>query len=198
MTGVEKLTKSIMDEAEAEAEITRHELLNKKEHARTKMLASVEFKTCEILDDANKQGAEKKKRMLAVYGLELRKTLLKAKREALDEAYEKALNELLSLPKGEYLAIVKKLLLKAVSTGDESVLVSPEEKHIDEAFLKGVNSELMAQGKAGKLHFGAKTTEIQSGFILQQGGLFIDCSFERTIMEMRESTETQTAKILFG
>jgi hypothetical protein len=92
---------------------------------------------------------------------------------------------------------VKKLLLENVSTGKETVLVSDGEKYIDGAFIGGINAELKAAGKEGLLSLG-KTPGIKSGFLLEEGGLTVDCSFGMVIKSLRESTETQVANILFG
>lgn len=197
MTGIEKLTQSIIDEAENEANDTLEKTKKHVGEARQKMLHAIEHKQNEILAHAEKNGAEQKKRMLAVFGLELRKELLKVKRDALDEAFEKALNALNALPRDQYLDLTGKLLIQSVKTGTETVLVSEAEKLIDEAFMLKFNAALKKQGNAGKLALG-RTSEIANGFILQEGGLVINCSFERIIRELRESAETQTAQILFG
>jgi V/A-type H+-transporting ATPase subunit E len=198
LAGVEKLIESIIEEAEREAARISGETEQKKAHAKQKLAAAVERKTRDILENANKTGAEQKKRMLAVYGLELRKEQLTVKRAALEEAYQKALAALKGLGKDEYLALVKKILLNTVSTGKESVLIGSDEKHIDAAFIQGVNAELQQQGKTGALALSGKKAAITSGFILQEGGMAIDCSFDMLIKELRDETETQAANILFG
>lgn len=198
LTGVEKLISSIIEEAQEEAEGTLAEANQKAEKLKQEINKAAEHNVKETLDNAHKNGTEKKKRMLAVYGLELRKELLTVKREALNEAYEKALIKLSQLNKEEYLALVKKLLLKIVSTGTESVSVSSEEKYIDAAFLDTVNAELKASGKAGDLKMSREKANIKNGFVLKQCGLIIDCSFDTLIKELRDSTESQVAQILFG
>ena len=197
LSGIEKLTQSILDEAESEARAIFDKAQQHIAQSKEKMLQTIEHRENAILSHAQKNGAEQKKRMLAVYGLELRKDQLKVKREALDIAFEKALSTLNNLPREKYLDLIGKLLAESVSTGSETVLISETEKYIDDAFIGGFNAELQKQGKAGRLLL-AKTSEIANGFVLQEGGLVINCSFERVLKELRESTETQAAKILFG
>lgn len=198
MTGVEKLVESILEEANSEAKSILEDAQKKREQQQKKMQAAADHKAKEILDLANIQGEENKKRMLAVYGLELRKQQLKEKRILLDEAYAKALDSILNLPKEDYLKLVSKLLSDTVLTGSEEVILSTNEKFIDQAFLDGVNNALLSKGKKGALHFGKEKADIAGGFILEEGGLFINCSFEMVIKELRDSTETQVAQILFG
>ena len=197
MTGVEKLTQSIIEEAETEVSDTLAKAQLHAGEARQRLLVAVEHKTNEILDAARKNGGEQKKRSLAVYGLEIRKEHLRVKRELLDEAYEKALSALVNLPRDGYLALVKKLLLDNICTGKETVLVSQDEKYLDEAFLNGIDEALKATGKEGRLSLD-KSADVKSGFVLQEGGLIINCSFDMVIKTLRESTETQAADILFG
>ncbi|MEL7609342.1 MAG: V-type ATP synthase subunit E family protein [Bacillota bacterium] len=197
MTGAEKLIESILDEAEKEALEISSQAQQKKEHSRQKLLAALEHRTSDILDQAHKDGRELKKRMLAVYGLELRKGLLREKRMLLDKAYEKALQRMSALPKEEYLSLVSKLLLDIVSTGREEIVIGENEKYIDADFVKGINSMLREKGKEGALSISGEKAAIQGGFILQEGGFVMNCSFETLIKELREKTETQAAQILF-
>lgn len=198
MTGVEKLVESILNEANSEAKNILAEAQQRKEHQHQKMQIAAENKTKEILNAAIKQGEENKKRMLAVYGLELRKEQLKEKRMLLDEVYAKAMHTIINLPKEEYLKLVSNLLLNTVSTGSEEVILSKNEKFIDLAFLNGVNKMLADNGKKGALHFGHEKADINGGFILVEGGLFVNCSFDMVIKELRDKTEMHTAQILFG
>jgi V/A-type H+-transporting ATPase subunit E len=197
LTGVEKLTASILDEANGEAKAVLGEAEEKIAQMKQKTQQAAERHANEIVGLGQKDAEEQKKRMLAVFGLELRKDQLKVKRQALDEAYQRAYDHLINLPKQEYIAFVKGLMQKSVNTGNEKVLVSPEEKIIDAALVESVNTTLKAEGKTGNLSLGGKAG-IKSGFLLEEGGLIVNCSFEMVIGNLRDSTETQVAEILFG
>jgi len=198
LTGVDKLIESILAEAKNKEKEIWDETRQKQELLKQKTQAEADKKTREILDEAAILGEENKKRLLAVYGLELRKEQLKQKRILLNEVYDRALESILNLPKDEYLKLTKKLLLTTVTTGKEEIIISRNEKYMDQAFLDGVNEELKQKGKAGALHFSTEKSDLAGGFMLQEGGLFINCSFEMVMSELRDNTESEAAQILFG
>ncbi|MEZ4357726.1 MAG: V-type ATP synthase subunit E family protein [Eubacteriales bacterium] len=198
MTGADKIISSIIEEAEKEAKDILAEATLKAEELKKESNRESGHKAKEILKEAKKTGEESKRRILAVYGLELKKELLAAKRSMLNEAYDKAFQRLLHLSKEEYLELMKKLLLKTVTTGDESVILSKEECYINREFLDTVNDELNLSGKEGKLKLSGEKAELKGGFILKSKDLSIDCSLETLIKELRDKTESLLAQILFG
>lgn len=197
MTGVEKLTQYIMDEANAEIKDIIFQTKEKMNSAEQETGLAIEHETKKIMESAKKLGEERKKRMIAVYGLELRKEVLKVKREILDEAYRKALEGLSAMKRDEYQSVIEKLILKVLITGNETVVISNNEKYIDSGFIDGINKKLETAGKNGSLVLCREKAEFSGGFILKEGGLIIDCSFEMILKEFRDSTETEVARILF-
>jgi len=197
MTGVEALTERILDDARQQASEILREAERKIAQEEEKARRAIAHHADEIIAHAREKGAEAKQRLLAVHSLELRKELLAVKREAMDKAYAAALSRLESLPREEYLALVQKLLAENAA-GSETVRVSKTEKYIDAAFLEGVNAARRASGKTGALRLGGAHADIGGGFLLESGGLIVDCSFKTVVNHLREATETQVAQILFG
>jgi len=100
------------------------------------------------------------------------------------------------LPDEEYRKIMKKLMLEAVETGDEEVIIGKEEKRIDQDFIKQVNSEL-GHGCKGDLRLSAEREDLGGGFILRRGKIKTNVSTEVLLAQARKELEIELAKELF-
>ena len=101
------------------------------------------------------------------------------------------------MPDEEYRALIKKLLLDTVETGDEEVVVDTNEGRIDREFIKKINSEL-ASGKKGDLRLSDQKQDIGAGFILKRGKIKTNVSMEVLLGQARKELEIELAKELFG
>ena len=161
-------------------------------------------------------------------GRERRKLELAAKQEVLSEAFEQALEKLCALPEEEYIQLLTGMVLQAVSTGREQLVFSPRDRSrigkqvvvaANEALVKEVAPELpdsLADSRVGALlgkvvnsaaaqitgtgllSLSEETRPIRGGFILVDGPVEVNCSFETLFRLQREKLEKQAAEILFG
>ncbi len=153
----------------------------------------------EILRDARAKAREDGKRSLIIANLESRKQILTAKQALIGEAFEKAKARLVGLRDREYLKLIKKVLLKAVESGDEVIIVSTKDRsRISPSFLEAVNRSLISKGKKVRLRLSKETRDIKGGVILSSARSETNCSFETLIRELRDDLETEVARILFG
>ena len=167
---------------------------------------------------------ERLERLKSAAQLERRKLELAAKQEVLSEAFEQALEKLCALPEEEYIQLLTGMVLQAVSTGREQLVFSPRDRSrigkqvvvaANEALVKEVAPELPDSrvgallGKVvnsaaaqitgtGLLSLSEETRPIRGGFILVDGPVEVNCSFETLFRLQREKLEKQAAEILFG
>ncbi len=139
---------------------------------------------------------EKKSRMLANGRMELRKEELFVRQGLLDEVFEKASEQVISLSDEEYRKLMESLLVKAVETGNEEVVVGKDESRIDGGFVKRVNRSL-GPGFKGNLQFAADRANISGGFILRRGRVQTNVSVEVLIGQAREALELEVSAELF-
>ena len=160
--------------------------------------------------------------------MERRKLELAAKQEVVGEAFDKALEKLCTLPEEEYIQLLTALVLQAVSTGREQLIFSPKDRaRIGKAVVVAANEALVKQvapelpdsltdskvgaflGKmvnsataqitgTGLLTLSEETRPIQGGFILVDGPVEVNCSFEAMFRLQREKLEKPAAELLFG
>jgi V/A-type H+-transporting ATPase subunit E len=92
---------------------------------------------------------------------------------------------------------MKKLMIQAVETGDEEVIVGKNETRLNEEFIKKVNRDLGA-GFKGNLRLSAQRADIAGGFLLSRGRVQVNVSTEVLINQVRESMEMELGGDLFA
>ncbi len=193
----EQVTEKILADAKAEAEKIKKQADDKEaaEKARLNEQLSNYKKQTDII--AQKAGEDKKAHLLAAARMDIAKDYLAEKRKILDEVFAQARQKLKNLPDGEYCKLMTKLMLKAVETGDEEVIVDNNEKRIDQKFIKNINREL-GPGYKGNLRLSGEKQNLGGGFILKRGKIKNNVSLEVLLNQARKELEIELAKKLFG
>ncbi len=195
--GAEEVVEKILADARGEAEAIKKEAEEKQaaEQSRLNQQLAEYNEQTSIL--AQQTAKDKKLHLVAAARMEIAKGLLAEKRRILGEVFTKAREKLLSLPDEEYRKIMAKLMLKAVETGEEEVIVDKNEKRINQEFIRQINQQLGA-GKKGDLRLAEKGEDLGAGFILRRGKIKNNVSAEVLFAQASEDLETELAKELFG
>ena len=193
----EQVVEKILADAKAEAEKIKKQADDKEaaEKAKLNEQLSDYKKQTELL--AQKAGEDKKAHLLAAARMDIAKDYLAEKRKILDEVFAQARQKLQNLPDGEYCKLMTKLMLKAVETGDEEVIVDKNEKRIDQELINQVNKQLPSNGK-GHLRLSDQRQDLGGGFILRRGKIKNNVSFEVLLAQARRALEIELAKELFA
>ena len=219
MDGIEKITARIRADADAELAQLREQTEAQILEIQTQSKTQADQERTAILARGRRAAEER---------LERRKLELAAKQEVLSEAFEQALEKLCALPEEEYIQLLTGMVLQAVSTGREQLVFSPRDRSrigkqvvvaANEALVKEVAPELpdsLADSRVGALlgkvvnsaaaqitgtgllSLSEETRPIRGGFILVDGPVEVNCSFETLFRLQREKLEKQAAEILFG
>ncbi len=227
MDGIEKITARIQSDAAAELQQLRQQTDEQVKTIETQVQLQAEKERDEILARGRKAADERLERLKSAAQMERRKLELAAKQEVVSEAFEKTLEKLCNLPDEDYIKLLTALILKAVSTGREQVIFSQRDRNrigkqvvvaANEALVKNVVPELpeaLSNSKVGSflgkvvnstaaqitgtglLSLSEETRPIQGGFILVDGPVETNCSFETLIRLKREGLEKETAQLLF-
>jgi V/A-type H+-transporting ATPase subunit E len=124
--------------------------------------------------------------------LEVRKWILKAKKDVLDKAFEKALERLLQLKKDKYLKIIDGMLEYA-EDGDIVCISEKDKRTITKKFITDY-----AVSRGIKLNVSSESVNIDAGLILISTALEKDLSFKSELSLLRDEIESEIALILFG
>ena len=192
----EQVVSKILSEARVQAEQIVGEAKEKcaaEEAALNEQIAEYDKETETLAAQA---GQDKTDRMMAGARMQLAKEHLAAKGEILDEVFAKAKEQIKKLDDKEYVDLMNRLLLKAVETGDEEVMIGKNEKLIDMNFIKHVNRSL-GPGFKGNLRLSNENADIEGGFILKRGKIKTNVSVDVLVEQIRGDIEIELAGELF-
>jgi V/A-type H+-transporting ATPase subunit E len=145
---------------------------------------------------AEKAGKDEKLHILAAARMQIAKEYLAEKRKILDEVFEQAHRRVQSLPDGEYRQLMAHLMLTAVETGEQEVVIGNKEGRIDASLLQEVNDRLAASGK-GNLKLSQQRQNFAGGFILKRGKIKTNVSIDVLLDRARKELEIELAGRLF-
>ena len=203
MNGIDKITQRIGADTQAEIDRILADAAAQAEAAADKFRTQAEAEDRDLLAKSERAAAEREERLVSAAQMEARKTLLTAKQEMVERAYQRALEKLRSLPQEQYVELLAALLVRASSTGREEVVFSPEDREgagkaavarANELLATGVSA--FAQGTA-MLAVSEETRDISGGFILKDGRIEVNCTFDALVRAEREQTAGEVAKLLF-
>jgi V/A-type H+-transporting ATPase subunit E len=180
--------------AEAQAQVKAIEEENDAKISDVTRRADAEVKDIQASyrDRFAKEEPEIVKRREIVAELDADKVDLGMKQRLIGEAFESASKLLSEMPRDKYLSFVWNLMEKAVVTGDEVLLVGRDERHIDGAWLDEYNASHRT-----RVSFSPDRLPISGGFVLRNGKIDINCSWEMLIEDIRPDIESEVAKRLF-
>jgi len=192
----EQVVEKILSEAKAQAEQIKAEGQKKRNAQQAELNEQLDTykKETELL--AQKAASDKKAHLLAAARMEISKQFLAEKRRLLEEVFEQARRQVQSLADSEYAQFWTALLLKAVQTGKEAVIVDKNETRLDQSFIKQVNRQL-GPGYQGNLRLADEKEGIGGGFVLRNEKIKNNVSLRVLIEQARSELEIELAKELF-
>ncbi|MDD7570446.1 MAG: V-type ATP synthase subunit E family protein [Faecalibacterium sp.] len=193
MDGQQKIIDKILSDAKHDAGEMLSEALKKAEALVAAKQSEADAEYDLSVEEARKAGEEVVRRRLTVADLEVKKLLLSAKKQAVDEAFEESLKKLLALPKEEYAALVGSMIASAADDGDV-VVISENDKNV---LTKAVFDKISAKiGK--KLTLSDTFGNFKGGVMLLGKGVDKNLTFESELALLRDEVEPEVAKIMFS
>ena len=193
MDGQQKIIDKILSDAKHDAGEMLSEALKKAEALVAAKQSEADAEYDISVEEARKAGEEVVRRRLTVADLEVKKLLLSAKKQAVDEAFEESLKKLLALPKEEYTALVGSMIASAADDGDV-VVISENDKNV---LTKAVFDKISAKiGK--KLTLSDTFGNFRGGVMLLGKGVDKNLTFESELALLRDEVEPEVAKIMFS
>ncbi|NLB83216.1 MAG: hypothetical protein GX791_03115 [Synergistaceae bacterium] len=128
-----------------------------------------------------------------VAGLDVKKMELGVKQDAISKSFDGAVELLKALPVEKAAAFTESLLDKAVETGKETLFVMEGEKLITKEWVDDYNKR-----KKTSLLLGDEPRQIAGGFILAEGDIETNCSWDMLVRWVREDIEAGVVQRLFS
>lgn len=221
MTGLDKITSKIISDAEAEADKTIKAAVAESEKIDKEYREKAKIARDDMITYAESEASNRISRIKSSMALEERNVILAAKSELIDEAFALAKKDISEMSGKKYIDFVSEIL-SSVMLG-QSKAVEAELRDYGDAELENVDKyevifnesdrekygrEIVDAAKinitghngkpfADKLVLSEKTADIDGGFILAYGDVFVNCSVSMLLSNLRSSCEGIVYKTLF-
>lgn len=199
MTGTERIKAKILEDAKSRAGSIEEQARKEAQEILEKASREAGLKKEAILQEAENEGAAAYKRMLAVAGLEGRKQILRTKQEAINKAFDKALEKVCGLPDSEYQKLIEDMIVRsAIDGGGEIFLSQKDASRMDGNFVSNINQRVGSSGKSGTWSLSPQPIKTVGGFILKSGEMEVNSTFEIMFGMLRTELEGEVVKMLFN
>ncbi len=187
-----KIALKIISDAEEKARAIKAEAEEKAKVILGKADSEIAAMEKAFGDEKAKMLSEARRSAKVQAELELKKSKLSAEKSVIDMIFDNAGKRIAALPKKEYLELIADMMT-AAENGDEVKIAEKDKSVITEAFVKKCADKLKIKLKLSKKH-----EDISGGVILAGAVADKNLSLEADFKELRESLESDIARILFG
>ncbi|MCD8004116.1 MAG: V-type ATP synthase subunit E [Oscillospiraceae bacterium] len=194
MNGIEKITQRIDQDAQGEIDALLEQARAQAAEITARYQAQAQRESADILARGQKAADEREERLASTAQMEGKKLTLAVKQEMLDRAFALALEQLAALPEEQYVQALTALVLQTAPTGREQLIFSTKDRaRVGKAVVTAVNDAL----PGAALTLSEQTRPMCGGFILSDGDVEVNCTFETLLRLQREEISSQVAAALF-
>lgn len=190
-------TDAIINKILADAEEKASQIKTQSKIDCDEVIANATSEAKKMMDEVveNKQSVidETVKRQKAVAELDAKKIVLKAKKDAIDEAFRLAKEQLNGLSSEKYFEVVSNMISTYAEDGDVVTLSAKDKKLITKAKL-----DKIATAKNIKLTLNKEYGDFEGGVILSGNGMDKNLTFDVELKTLRDEMETEIADMIFN
>ena len=195
----DKIIQKIEEEAKQDAAAIGAAAQEKARKEKEQILAKAQEQVREIQAKSQVDAKEAAGRLQLIAELQSRKENLASKRKVLQEAFDRAEEQLEALPQVQWEKLIGRIVLESDLTGREKLVVPTKDRHrYEKGFLDRLNKELKAQGRKGSLTLSDKEAEFTDGVLIEGETCDYDGSFATLLEDVRTGEEYRVAELLFG
>ena len=227
MNGIDKIIGRISGDAQTEIDAILAHAREQAEQIAQRSKAQGESEAADMLERGRQDAQTRGERLAAMAQLECRKANLAAKQALINEAFEAAREKPLALPPEAAVKLLAALAVKAAPHGRGQLIFSPADRaRVGKAVVVAAN-EMLARASAPKLPeeltggpagalldrmvtgasalltgsaaltLAEETQPMDGGFVLRDGRVEVNCTFDALIRLQRNELAGQVAKVLF-
>ena len=190
---IDKITSKIISDAEAVARVT----LDEADAQRDAILARADSEAKQILNEAKERGQSEKEKLIsrrkAVADIDGRKIILEEKQKLIAECFDRAIEQIISMEKGQYVAFLAGLVKKTGETEGQLILNEKDAASVGPDLVSVLSKEIAGS----KITLSKETKNIRGGFLLKKGSVFINGTVEALVEEAKEDLAGEVAARLF-
>ena len=154
--------------------------------------------TARVLEAAKHQAEAIHQRAVSQTGIETRNQKLQVRRQAIDVAFQKAMEQLCSMPAQKKTEVYAAMAAQSLAGDAALVLNQADRAALGETLPREIAKRCAAAGKQCKVTLSDTIGSFAGGFILDQGSTETNCTFEVLSMGVKEELEAQVDAALFG
>lgn len=190
---IEKIISKILNDAEENARV----ILDEAKAQSKEILSQAEKRAESITADAEKRGAREKEKLIsrrrAVADIDGRKIILEQKQNLIAQCFEKAIDQIISRDRGQYLEFLAAAVKHTGSRSGELILNGQDAASLGEELITKLQQEL----PGSQIRLSKETRNIRGGFLLKNGSVYINGTIEAMLEETREELTGEVAGVLF-
>ena len=120
--------------------------------------------------------------------------MLQYKREAIEQAFQKALEVLCAQPSDKQVQLLSSAASKAIAGDVQIILNQKDGDAFGKQLVDSIQKQLADAGKSYTVSLSSKTAS--GGMILDEGRVETNLSYEILVKNMRDELEAQVARVL--
>ena len=194
MSSAENITQKILAEADRQAALKREEA----ERDAKATLASFEAQARQLKESltagGRKEAAALLERVASQAQMNDRNLKLRYRRQAISQAFDRALERLCALPEEEYVDFLAKIIAEN-QTADAKLILNGKDKALAPKIIAAAKAR---QKVPLALECADTAGDFAGGVIIAEGPVETNCSFEVLLKSRHDELEAQVAKILFA
>ncbi len=192
MAGTEAIINKIIADAKAKAEQILEQAKVDSQAVLDSAVTECEQNTKACMSKKQAVIDETIARRKTVAELDVKKIVLKAKKDAIDKAFDLAKEDLVNLSSADYLKLVSSMIETYVEDGDIVTISSKDKDIITDKLVKDIASK-----KGVKLTLSKEYGDFTGGVILSNNGIDKNLTFDVELKVLREELETTIASMIF-
>lgn len=197
MNDISAILAKIQEDARKDADAAAAAAREKAEAITESYRQEAKAETDRVLEAAKAQAEAIHQRAVSQAGIESRNQRLRVRREAINTAFEKAMEQLRTMPDLKKAEVYASMAAKAL-TGNAALVLNKADRDALGTTLPGeITKRCAAAGKTCKVTLSETVGKFSGGFILDQGSTETNCTFEVLSASVKDELEAQVDAALF-
>lgn len=198
MRGTEKIIAHIQADAKAQADAVLAQAQQQCDGIRQRWQAEADAVYAARLSAGKEEIRAQRDSVERIARLEGRKALLQVRQDMVSAGFDKARDQLNTLPREKYCALLTRLAADAAVTGDEELVFNSRDRaSVGAEVVKAANAALAAAGKAGGLRLSEAEGSFSGGLVLRRGSIETNCTTDLLVELCRGEMSARLAAVLF-
>jgi len=194
LSGIDNIIEKITAQAQSEIDEILANANAEAEAILKDAKTQAEALSLKLSAEAEKTAQNEKSRIISMADSQSRKLRLSDKQALIDECFALAQKKLTEMPKDEYIALLCDMILSQVTSGKEEIMLGASDK-------EKIGADLIAKVNKSRdglsLTLSEKALIKNGGFIIKDGDIEYNNTFETLLASYKEQLVTEVASCLF-